>query len=417
MLCLVVLLALAAPSNAQQTFDIVEGIGAQGWCNGFDMGPDESLAAPTTAAECFSNCKATHPTTVAVDWWPDRDPPVCWCQDTCDCLAASSPTGGNGVLYIEDGTDKGPSCGFNMYEIVENTAEDGWCRGSDIEMTDFTNQNDCFEKCSTQHGSVAVDYFNRDDGKVCFCQDECRCRSPSKEGGGDGWLLLAETETPPNDKCYTMTSGVGAEGWCNGFDMGPDENAPTPTTAAECYDNCKAAHDTTVAVDFWDINHPNRDAGNICWCQDACACTWPSKSDAGHGVLFVKAGTEKGPSCGYDMKTVVEGNDNSMCDGDATPATVQGGLMGCQAQCVTDGFSVATYFAYKAGQTDPDESECMCQMDCPCRKADDSRGYLFVEETMAMPQMCDSTMTCGEVKELYRDHSCCGMPDHTVSFR
>lgn len=408
---LVVILALVSLCNAQQNFTITPGIAAEGWCDGFDMGPSGTA---TSAAQCFSVCQADYPNTIAVDFWPTRAVGNnCWCQDACNCTRPSLPDGGVGILYMANSAMKGPSCGYNLYMIMENSAQQGWCRGNDIALnTTINNQNQCYDECAAQHMSVAVDYWVRDGVKECFCQDECRCLSPSVVGGGDGYLALVETMMPPGDLCYNIIPGVGEMGWCNGFDMAPNMSMPTATTAAECYDNCLSAQPTTVAVDFWDIDHPIRNENNICWCQDSCPNLLPSKSDGGQGVLFIKNGTMKGPSTGYNMETVAEGNNNAVCGSMMTPATgMPANMYACRAQCVADGFVLATYLAYNG--------TCHCQMDCPCKEAiaiNSGSGYLFEEAMMPMPPKCGMTMTCGAVRQMYKNHSCCGQPSSIVTF-
>merc|ERR1712151_717729 len=111
-----------------------------------------------------------------------------------------------------------------------------------------------------------------------------------------------------------------------------------------------------------------------------------------------------GESCGNDMKTIVEGSAYAVCNGTRTPAQEQsGGLYGCQSQCYLDGGSVATYLESAA-------TKCSCQSECPCMTASemgDGLGYLFVKESMARPLLCDSAMTCGAAKEVYKSSECC----------
>jgi hypothetical protein len=411
---LTVFLGLASAS-ALETFEIKAGLGAHGWCDGFDRVPDQSLPTPTTGEECFNNCKATYDATIAVDFWPGRQGRnICSCQDACDCLLPSLPGGGDGVLVTADSTVRGPSCGWDMSTIRAASAEEGWCRGFDIKLqTPVSNHHQCFTECRDQHGAVAVDFWPDRDGKPCWCQNECPCRSPSPADGGNGYLVIDETLPEPHGLCYKIKAGSGAHGWCMGMDTGPDPTLATPSTAAECFSNCKATHSTTVAVDFWMIDHPNHNAGNICWCQDACDCTMPSKSDGGDGILFVERGTTKGGSCGHNMKTVVEGNDNSVCHGNMTAASVKpGGKYGCLSQCKADGFDTATYLTHG-------DTQCLCQHGCPCTEASEAgsgAGYLFVDDTKGKPTMCDSEMTCGDTKKRFKASGCCGNPTAMMKF-
>jgi hypothetical protein len=243
--------------------------------------------------------------------------------------------------------------------------------------------------------------------------------SPSKAGGGDGYLAIGEQHVPlPNNTCYKIMAGIGESGWCmSALDSAPNSDLGTPTTAFECYTNCKATYADTIAVDFWMVDHPNRNEGNICWCQTSCDCVMPSKSDAGNGVLFIEGGVMRGEPCsgGYNMKTIVEGNENGLCDGPQTPASVQpGGMYGCQEQCLADGFDLATWFSAS--------SACHCQMEaeCMCTQPIDigmGSGYTFFAASMAMRAMCMSVpQTCGEVKALYRSNQCCGRPQQSFNF-
>lgn len=286
----------------------------------------------------------------------------------------------------------------------------GWCK-SPLDAAPgvvVNNQHECFDQCKSQKDAVAADYFKRDGVSVCFCQSECPCLMASLAGGGDGLLAIEDTLTPSKNMCYKMKAGIGAQGWCPGNDVAPTDT--TATTANQCYEKCKAEHSGTVAVDFWDVTHPLRTAANVCWCQDKCDCTLPSKSDMGDGILFVFEGTNKGDSCGVNMKTVVEGNDNSHCEGAMTNPTADTlNPFACQQNCKTDGKGVATWV----------DGACKCQDEtmCSCMKAGKGFGFRFMPETMHTPHMCESQMVCDKMKDAYKLNGCCGNPAKIAKIR
>merc|ERR1719203_2230276 len=386
---------------------------------GFDKAPQADLGTPTDVTDCFNKCKTSYDTTIAVDFWNINDANrnagnICWCQDACTCLAPSKPGGTAGKLYLEDGIDMPASCGYNLHEIKEAQTDKGWCKSPlDAAPTAaITNQHNCFTTCRDEKKAVASDFFVRDGKKVCFCQSECPCLMASKVGGGDGLLAIAEDLTPSKNMCYKLVAGIGKQGWCRGIDSAPEDTSAT--TAKECYDKCKATHDSTIAVDFWDINHPIRTAANVCWCQDKCDCTSPSKSDGGNGILFIAEGAVKGDSCGTNVKTIVEGNDNSHCEGAMTnPSSEAKNMYACQENCEADGKDVASWL----NNAETEKCKCQASSACTCTKAGDFFGYRFMPEKMHTPHMCESQMKCGTMKDAYKAGQCCGNPTKVAKLR
>lgn len=203
---LAVFLGLLAVDAGEVSQTIKAGVGAQGWCQGFDKAPDSSLGTPTSAKDCFTKCKTSHSDTVAVDFWDINDPHrnadnICWCQDSCKCLAPSK-LGGDGTLYMADGVAPA-SCGYDFHLIEENNAEQGWCDGNGaVAKGTVTNPHECFKECQSQTGgAVAADYFVRSGKKVCFCEDKCPCLKASKVGGGDGVLIISDADPVTTNTC------------------------------------------------------------------------------------------------------------------------------------------------------------------------------------------------------------------------
>jgi predicted 3-demethylubiquinone-9 3-methyltransferase (glyoxalase superfamily) len=367
---------LCSGAQAQTTYDIVAGIGAKGWCRGMDVAPTDTGA--TTAAECFTKCKAQYSTTVAVDFYDVNDPNrnagnVCWCQDKCDNTWPAKPDAGNGTLYIADGTTKGPSSGFDMLVVKEASLAFPIITGGQTVSAGglWGCQSACAAIPPTLSKATAVDFV----GGVCNCHASpyASCLTAAM---GNGYRFKEASKADPGNCAfheYKSVAGVDG-GWCRGMDVAPTDT--TATTATECFTKCKAQYSTTVAVDFWNISAPNRNAGNVCWCQDKCDSTWPPKSDAGDGILRIADGTAKGALSGYSMVTAEVGKA-TVCDGAAESASA-GGLWGCQTACQGKSKPITTFV----------NSKCTCQASCSCTKFACSSGYLIVD---TVPNACSNT--------------------------